>query len=196
LSVLLPGGTCSTAFILHRELRLLKANRELATDMDIQVVVIPCVGDEGYAERQMMALNMDTGGNGDKGEIPQVLKPAPGATFYLEGDDDQRYFRFGEPDVEILHTFREMESYGVKVDLLYGAPSWNVLLRHWPIDGQVDASNILSGREIMYVHSGGLEGISSQLMRYRHKGLVKGNEVQHPERQRRSSREFLDKNQE
>jgi len=196
LSVLLPGGTCSTAFVLHRELQRLMANSELAaTEIDIKVVVIPCVGDEGYAERQMMALNMDTGGNGDKGEIPQVLKPAPGATFYLESENDQRYFRFGEPDIEILNTFREMESYGVKVDLLYGAPAWNVLLRHWPLDGQNDTSNILSGREIMYVQSGGLEGISSQLMRYRHKGLVEGNEVQHPERQRRSSRGFIDINQ-
>jgi len=191
LSVLVPGGTCSTAVILHREIRRMQASSESGDQLDIQVVVIPCVGDEGYAERQMMALNMETGGVGDKDEIPFVLKPAPDATFYLEDKNEQRYFRFGEPDSEILHTFREMEDYGVKVDLLYGAPAWNVLLRHWSVDGEAE-SKLLSGREILYVHSGGLEGINTQLMRYRHKGLVDGRDVQHPERQRRSSKNFLD----
>ena len=81
-------------------------------------MVIPCVGDEGYAERQMMALNVETGGTGEKHEIPLVLKPAPLASFYLEGAEKLRYFRFGEPDVDILDSFREMESCGVKIDLL------------------------------------------------------------------------------
>ena len=192
LSVFIPGGTCSTAIILHRELRRIQSESDPACRMDIEVVVIPCVGDEGYAERQMMALNMETGGTGEKNEIPKVLKPAPMASFYLEGADNLRYFRFGEPDLDILNSFREMEGCGVKIDLLYGAPAWNVLLRHWPVDGDADFGNFLAGREIMYVHSGGLEGINSQLMRYRHRGLVEGNEVQHPERQRRASKEFLD----
>jgi 1-aminocyclopropane-1-carboxylate deaminase/D-cysteine desulfhydrase-like pyridoxal-dependent ACC family enzyme len=166
--------------------------------MDIKVVVIPCVGDEGYAERQMMALNMASGGLGSTEEVPVVLKPAPDETFYLEEPGEYSYFRFGEPDGEILETFREMDESGVKLDLLYGAPSWNLLLRHWPGDSVSDegASSLLSGREILYLHSGGLEGINSQLMRYRHKGLIEGDQVQHPERQRRSSREFLDSVQE
>lgn len=185
-----PGGTCSTAVMLHREIRRYAASSELAQQMDIQVVVIPCVGDDGYAERQMMSLNMDTGGTGDRDEIPTVLKPAPDASFYLEEEDEQRYFRFGEPDAEILKTFREMEDYGVSVDLLYGAPSWDILLRHWPKEGEA-MSPLLADREMMYVHSGGLEGVNSQLMRYRHKGLVDGKDVQHPERQRRSSKAFL-----
>jgi 1-aminocyclopropane-1-carboxylate deaminase/D-cysteine desulfhydrase-like pyridoxal-dependent ACC family enzyme len=177
--------------MLHREIRQIQASSEAAMQLDIQVVVIPCVGDEGYAERQMMALNMETGGVGERDEIPTVLKPAPEATFYLEDEGKQSYFRFGEPDSEILDTFREMEDYGVKVDLLYGAPAWNVLLRHWAVDGEPE-SKLLSGREIMYVHSGGLEGVNTQLMRYRHKGLIDGRDVQHPERQRRSSKNFLD----
>lgn len=177
-----PGGTCSTAVMLHREIRRMTAASSEELAMDIQVVVIPCVGDDGYAERQMMSLNMDTGGSGDKDEIPKVLKPAPDASFYLEEEDEQRYFRFGEPNAEILATFREMEDYGVATDLLYGAPSWNILLRHW------EALLADSTRAIMYVHSGGLEGVNSQMMRYRHKGLVDGKDVQHPERQRRSSK--------
>lgn len=187
----MPGGTCSTAVMLHREIRRLQGSSDNANQLDIQVVVIPCVGDEGYAERQMMALNMDTGGVGDRDETPRVLRPAPDATFYLEDKDEQSYFRFGEPNADILETFREMEGYGVTIDLLYGAPAWNVLLRHWPVDGEAE-SKLLAGREIMYVHSGGLEGINSQLMRYRHKGLVDGRDVQHPERQRKSSRNYLD----
>lgn len=191
LTVFVPGGTCSTAVMLHREIRRMTtsstSSEEVIATMDIQVVVIPCVGDDGYAERQMMSLNMETGGSGDKDEIPKVLKPAPDASFYLEEEDQQRYFRFGEPNAEILDTFREMEDYGVATDLLYGAPSWNILLRHW---GDGEASSLLADREIMYVHSGGLEGVNSQMMRYRHKGLVEGKDVQHPERQRRSSKAF------
>mmetsp|Transcript_22756 Transcript_22756/g.25915 ORF Transcript_22756/g.25915 Transcript_22756/m.25915 type:complete len:214 (-) Transcript_22756:46-687(-) len=181
LTVLLPGGTCSTALVLHRAIRNIQALSEQDSELDIKVVVIPCVGDEGYASLQMMAMNMATGGLGEKDEIPFVLKPAPDADFYLEDSSSNKYLRFGEPDYEILKTYQEMDKIGINIDLLYGASAWSVLFRHWPKNvEETFGSQLLSGRELLYVHSGGLEGVNSQLMRYRHKGMISGQKVQHP----------------
>mmetsp|Transcript_5255 Transcript_5255/g.7591 ORF Transcript_5255/g.7591 Transcript_5255/m.7591 type:complete len:518 (-) Transcript_5255:72-1625(-) len=192
LTVLLPGGTCSSALILHREIRRIQEACKNGIKLDIKVVVIPCIGDEGYALRQMMGLNMATGGSGERNEIPSILKPAPDADFYLEDNKKQQYIRFGEPNREVLRIYQEMEESGMNIDLLYGAPSWSILLRHWPeTEGCKFGSPLLDRRELLYVHSGGLEGINSQLMRYRHKGLIEGRKVQHPERQRRSSKELF-----
>ena len=173
LSVCVPGGTCTTAILLSREINALLDNREESDDknaLDIEVVVIPCVGDEGYAFRQMRALDLTTGGNG-RDDIPQILKPMR----------KKGYFRFGEPDIEILKTFLDMkEEYGVYLDLLYGAPAWNILLQHWEAAKYGDdlSESPIKGRKIMYIHSGGLEGVSSQLTRYKHKGLVDAGQVQ------------------
>ena len=136
------------------------------------MVVIPCVGDEDYASRQMKALDRSLGGNGRDG-IPRILKPIK----------RKRYFRFGEPNAAILETYHEMmNEHGLFLDLLYGAPAWNVLLEHLDFDHSEDDgennNNPIQGRQVMYVHSGGLEGVSSQLKRYKHQGLVDSTEVQ------------------
>lgn len=189
----MPGGTCSTALILHREIKKLIEQDNL--QLDIEVVVVPCVGDAGYARRQMMAVNMQIGGTEDMDELPFVLPPMPRRNLESQRSRSKanRYYSFGEPNPIILDTFNEMKDRnGVVVDLLYGAPSWAVILRHWQTSSTMSGvrSNegdelLLGEREIMYVHSGGLEGINSQLMRYRHKGLVKGSEVQEPYIKRR-----------
>jgi len=166
LTVCLPGGTGTTAMLLSREINSIvkqtKTNDE-DTKMDILVGVIPCVGDAEYAERQMRALDISTGGNG-KDDIPQVFLPWKNA-----------YPRFGEPSPHILNTFIEMkDEHGIYLDLLYGAPAWNLLLQY--VTSQRESP--MKGRQVMYVHSGGLEGISSQLTRYKHKGLIDGIETQ------------------
>ena len=203
LSVCVPGGTCSTAVLLHKEIKRLIATDKL--DLDIEVVVVPCVGNDAYARRQMMALNVETGGQSDEAELPYVLRSAPtnGGPRSPKPDEKRKYFLFGEPNVDILNTFQEMrDRNGILVDLLYGAPSWTIMLRHWndrtetitndgkdntdePKGEQTKSGDPLVGREIMYVHSGGLEGINSQMMRYRHKGMLRGNEVQEPSGRRR-----------
>jgi hypothetical protein len=219
LTVCIPGGTCSTAALVSSAIYDLLNTRtgritnsqisnggDNRTDIDIRVVVIPCVGDEKYALRQMTALlsaNIQTGDNtstsGDNASlsarIPTVLPPTAGTTRYFgqanHGKED--FFRFGEPHIDILSTFREMEEqYEVVLDLLYGAPSWTMLLRHFRTqppsrdergkDATFDPKAPLAGREIMYVHSGGLDGIVSQLNRYLYKGLVELEEVQLPGR--------------
>ena len=154
--------------------------------MDIQVVVIPCVGDDVYAKRQMEYLNRNIDNSMDTQypiSLPKILIPrkVPG-----RGKASTGYYVFGEPDSAILETYFEMkEEYGVHLDLLYGAPAWNLLLQRWksdlyekPVSSKDENDCPLKGRQIMYVHSGGLEGVASQLTRYRHKGLVDSREIQ------------------
>ena len=175
LSVCLPGGTCTTALLLHRSIdSILKQWQKEEKDvLDIRVVVIPCVGDDEYAMRQMTSLNKSI--SGEKGRVedmPWILKPR------MDGSARRRstgYFTFGEPSKAIIDTFDEMnEEYGLFLDLLYGAPAFNLLLQHWSLR---DACPI-AGRQIMYIHSGGLEGVASQLTRYKHKGLIDARTIQ------------------
>jgi len=183
LTVCVPGGTCTTAVLLSREINKMvkeimnerhdekinkdgtKTKAENNLQLDIQVAVIPCVGDEGYAKRQMKALDISTGGDG-KSDIPLIFPPP---------NKNKGYLRFGEPSPAILETFLEMkDEYDLYLDLLYGAPAWNLLLYYF----KRNIPSPIQGRQIMYVHSGGLEGISSQLTRYKHKGLVGANQIQ------------------
>lgn len=168
LSVVLPGGTCSTAALLHWAMKGLTRR----ANVDIQVVVIPCVGDASYSSRQMNALYSQMGMLCD--DLPMVLPPSP------EGDRfSDEYFTFGQPDPLILETFERMRSENqIVLDLIYGAPSWTILLRH--LRPTRLHRSVFAGREIMYVHSGGLEGINSQLLRYKYKGLVDMDEIQLP----------------
>ena len=178
LSVFVPGGTCSTAVLLHRAMK----EMTLLHDMDkgIEVVVIPCVGDEGYARRQMMSLNAALGVPTD--DIPNILPPGPvRASYFGALTPSDNYFQFGKPDAGILDTFRVMEKeHDVPLDLLYNAPAWTIMLRHWRTTFLSDSR--FADREIMYVHSGGLEGVNSQLLRYKHLNLVGINDIQLPGR--------------
>lgn len=190
LTVCVPGGTCTTALLLHREMQQLISQMKNDHTLDIRVVVIPCVGDDAYARRQMMALCLETGGRGDESEIPAVLLPTPD-TSYFGQSRQEGYFNFGKPDAAILQTCRSMENEcNVHLDLLYGAPSWTIMLRHWRSNlspgSEFDEKNPLAGREIMYVHSGGLEGVASQLIRYKYKGLVELDDIQYPSRRIKS----------
>lgn len=166
---------------------------EYSMPLDIRVVVIPCVGDENYARRQMLALSAMACQESSPDKLPTVLPPLPDRGHYLGQKVGNDYFTFGEPDVAILDTFREMKDiHGILLDLIYGAPSWTVLLRHFRTEPSketdaketFDSNAPIAGREIMYVHSGGLEGISSQMMRYQYKGLIDIKEVQLPGRNR------------
>jgi 1-aminocyclopropane-1-carboxylate deaminase/D-cysteine desulfhydrase-like pyridoxal-dependent ACC family enzyme len=186
LSVLVPGGTCSTALFLHCAVQDLLRTR--FSSLDVQVIVIPCVGDEGYALRQMMSLN--TLLERPVRDVPRILPPCPPKhpTSKAQDCEDKRYFTFGEPDREVLDAWREMrDDHDVVLDLLYGAPSWAVLLRHLS-DATAEVGSFptsdspIASRALMYVHSGGLEGINSQLLRYKHKNLVDVDQIQLPGR--------------
>ncbi|KAL3807718.1 hypothetical protein ACHAXA_008291 [Cyclostephanos tholiformis] len=179
LAVCVPGGTCTTALLLHRSMcRILERRRsggEEGISLDIRVVVIPCVGDDEYATRQMMSLDRIVGGKGRIEDMPYVLRPRTDIEYGSARRRTRGYFTFGEPAKAILQTFDEMNEHGLFLDLLYGAPAFSLLLQHWTSR----ASDCpIAGRQVMYVHSGGLEGISSQLTRYKHKGLVGARTIQ------------------
>jgi len=109
---------------------------------DMSVLTTPVVGDKAYLLAQMGML----------GVIPQNLR-------MLESG---RKYHFAKPYAEFLDMYRELESAGIVVDLIYGAPMWHALLQQCErIDGP-----------ILYVHSGGLIGNETMLSRYRHKGLL------------------------
>jgi len=179
LSVCVPGGTCTTAMLLSREINAILKARDDNT-LDIQVVVIPCVGGDAYALRQMSSLDTSTGGNG-KDDLPAILIPLNHLEYGPSRRRNNGYFTFGEPASAILDVFEEMnDEHGVYLDLLYGAPAWSLLLQHWNRPHTADderQSTPIDGRQIMYVHSGGLEGISSQLTRYKHKGLLDNSQI-------------------
>ena len=65
---------------------------------------------------------------------------------------------------------------GLYLDLLYGARAWEVLLSRWDSLPRVMDPE-MNGAQLMYLPCGGLEGISSQLNRYRHAGLIDAKEV-------------------
>jgi len=223
LTVCVPGGTCTTAVLLHHGLKQLlvrdddeydddfngdseqsmddfSSNKFSSTQpvMDIEVVVVPCVGDAAYARRQMRSLSAQIGASPN--DIPTILQPEPDESLQEGQSTDgtiaqrKRYFTFGKPNKKILETFQELQDeFNLVVDLIYGAPSFAIMRKHWGDGGNTlspdlffDPNQPLEGREIMYVHSGGLEGINSQLLRYRYDGLVEIKDVQLPGRKNRS----------
>jgi len=171
--VILPGGTGTTALLLNREIKAINTS-----GTEISVAVVPCVGDDSYLRRQMMALDISTGGTGSEKNLPEIIGPNP--TCSIQSSKEGAYFVFGKPSRCILETFSEMATYGVPLDLLYGSPTWAILLRYWGLDTLIDCSklehdksfNMIKGKTLMYVHSGGMEGIASQMNRYKREGLI------------------------
>lgn len=194
LAVCIPAGTCTTATFTSLELHRLLQQQQ-SPIMDIQVVIIPCIGDAVYAEKQMMNLFQQyksfyqDDGNVDEycreEHLPKILEPI---TKYAS----KKKFIFGEPCKELWDTYCEMkEQHDVHIDLLYGAPAWNILLQHISKlqqeivfsnndneDNYEQTTSPIDGRRIMYVHSGGLEGIASQMTRYVHKGIIDPKQMQ------------------
>jgi len=179
LTVCIPGGTCTTALLLHRSIHgMLEERRRSGVEgMDVRVVVIPCVGDDDYAMRQMKSLDRSVGGRGRPEDVPQVLRPRTNVEYGSSRRRSKGYFTFGEPTKAILQTFDELNEAGLFLDLLYGAPAFGLLLQHWKT--RVDGGDCpIAGRQVLYVHTGGLEGIASQLTRYKHKGLIDARTIQ------------------
>eukprot|EP00804_Cyclotella_cryptica_P014882 CCRYP_019675-RA/>CCRYP_019675-RA protein AED:0.27 eAED:0.27 QI:192/1/1/1/0.5/0.33/3/920/495 len=153
LAVCVPGGTCTTALLLHRSIQKLmrQTSSENKNALDIRVVVIPCVGDDEYALRQMCNLDKGVGGKGDPNDMPWILRPRADIGYGSARRKAGGYFTFGEPAKAILDTFDEMNEEGLNLDLIYGAPAFSLLLQHWR---SRDPTCPIAGRQIMYVHSG------------------------------------------
>ncbi len=94
LKVFLPSGTGTTAYFLAKHL-------------DVEVLCVPCVGDEKYLKKQFEWL----GG----GEIPTILTP-------------RKKYHFGKLYKEFFYLWKELKKSGIEFDLLYDPIGWDTVL--------------------------------------------------------------------
>ena len=193
LAILIPCGTGTTAFYVNWFLQK-RLRKEGLGNREIEVFCVPCVGDMGYLQRQQVALSKNSGlelGELELGEdeipFPTVLKPRD-----KKGGGKIKYLNFGKPEFHIMRVYEELlEEHGLFVDLLYGAPAWHTLLGYFDSfeleqdsfeqekeNPPKEKENPLNGKFLLYYHSGGLEGVSSQMKRYEHLGMVAKKDVQ------------------
>jgi len=160
LRVVVPAGTGTTALFLARHL----------APHGARVFAVPCATSATGLETQMRALDAATGGHG---VLPAVLdRPCP--------DGEPRY-RFGVPSRRDYRVWTELREAGLAVDLLYAPHAWDVLLRTLEADDDDDSSSAgddvaaalrdATAGPIVYLHCGGIEGVATQLTRYRREGL-------------------------
>ena len=123
----------------------------------MRVWAVPCVGDDAYLRDQMRALDLATGGDGT--ELPPSLT-SPRSTKP----------RFGALSREALAVWVECGRADLPVDLLYAPHAIRVVLETL-LSESGDAPREAE-RATLYLHTGGLEGLESQLDRYRRAGML------------------------
>ncbi|KAJ8607416.1 hypothetical protein CTAYLR_009980 [Chrysophaeum taylorii] len=106
------------------------------------VYAVPCATPAAGLRAQMEHLDARTG---SVGRFPVIL-------------DSPRPFRFGAPNERDIAVWLELRAAGLPVDLVYAPHTWDVLLHH--------------GLGAVYVHTGGLEGVETQLARYKRANLL------------------------
>ena len=102
LKVFLPSGTGTTAYFLAKHL-------------DVEVITVPCVGDENYLKKQFEWL----GG----GKIPTILK-------------SRKKYHYGKLYLNLYKLWMELKKAGIEFDLLYDPVGWDSVLYY-------DLKNIL-----------------------------------------------------
>lgn len=116
-----------------------------------QVVAVPASGDERYLMKQMQWLQAAAGA---KPIFPDVLCPRIRSSFA-----DIREDKF--------LIWQEMERTGISFDLIYAPKTWEEVFL------AIDEGRLNTrGEDLIYYHSGGLEGNASMLQRFERKGLV------------------------
>ena len=118
---------------------------------NVSVLALPCVGSGAQLKQQIERIaarcNVTT-------ERVQVLEPI-------------KRTGFGHPCKKILRSWKEVVAASeVEMDLVYGGPAWHILLQHEHMWTEGD------GRQLCYVHSGGMRGHVTQLERYQRRGYL------------------------
>ena len=143
LVVLVPAGTGTTAYYLSKHL----------APHGIEVAALCCIGREQYLADQLDALHR------------QVF-PAKGQRLPLIMGGAENV-PFGEPREELLAMWRELsDEAGLYVDLVYAPRAWQILFERLAAGDER-----LDGKTLLYLHTGGLEGVSTQLTRYKRAGF-------------------------
>ena len=148
LDVVVPSGTGTTALFLARH---------LAARAEMRVWAVPCVGDGAYLRAQMRALDLATGGDG--AALPRTLT----------SPSSEKPPRFGALSREALAVWSECGRADLPVDLLYAPLAIRVVLETLLSDSDARGE---ADRATVYLHTGGLEGVESQLNRYRRAGFL------------------------
>ena len=175
LDVVLPAGSGVTALFLarHVHLTLTSTDSGIITELDggerrradIRVYAVPVDGDAAGLVRRMEALDKNLGGNGI---FPRVLEPP-----------SSHGRKFGRVAAPLLGTWRRAAEAGVLLDLVYGAVAWGALEAcdwcpaHADLHIVPGSSDDSQDREVLYINTGGHEGLEAQLRRYVRAGLLR-----------------------
>lgn len=106
-----------------------------------ECLTVPCVSNTAFLDREFERLG--------------VVKKST----LLETSDK---IAFASPHPKLLKTYKELLSAGIEFDLIYDAKCWLAMSENM---GYFD------GRDVVFVHSGGVLGNETQLARYAHKGI-------------------------
>jgi len=176
--VVVPAGTGTTALFLARHVPL-----------SSRVLAVPCVGAGAYLQQQMLDLDQ---ASRRKFEISDSQNRCVSVHRFPQIIPPPRRFQvqFGSVSHELLHSWRHARSHGVLLDLVYGPVAWAALRAHrwrnrrsWRrardsrivalTDSRIKAQPLPSW---LYIHTGGHDGLPSQLRRYARAGLLQDGE--------------------
>ncbi len=116
----------------------------LQKHLNFKVYTTPNIGDTKYLLKQFALLEKD------KSNYPEIL-------------ETKKKYIFGKPYKEYYDIWREIsEENNIEFELLYDPKTLIALAEH---------NKKIEG-EIMYIHSGGIVGNESMLMRYKYKNII------------------------
>lgn len=113
----------------------------LSDYLDFECLTTPCVSNAQFL-------------NGEFERLGVTKKPT-----ILETKDK---IAFAAPHPKLLAVYKELLAAGVEFDLIYDAKCWLAI---------VENLEFFEGRDVIFVHSGGVLGNETQLARYAHKKL-------------------------
>lgn len=153
----------------------------------VPVLALPCAMHADALRAELAELHARSALESDRGSLPLWVFTPPA--------NSARAVRFGALEPEALRAWRRARAAGMRIDLLYGAPALAQLLRAEVAGGGGSGSGgvraiveqLLAERsggarearplELLWVHTGGLEGVPSQLARYVRAGLATPDEL-------------------
>lgn len=114
------------------------------TNPHITVYTTPCVGDAVYLKQQWQRLEPDAS------RYPTILTT-------------HNKHHFAKPYRELLDVSKEINATGIEFDMVYAPKTWLSYFEN---------RELFEGKAVMYVHTGGVIGNSTQRLRYEHKKMI------------------------
>jgi len=130
---------------------------EDTSPLTMEVIAVPCIGDELYLQKQMEDIDNATGSL----KIFPTILPI----------NIKR--QFAEPCTLHYDLWKQMQSdTNIPFDLVYAPRSWEIIISYCDAHPTWWTGADTEDTRVMYVHSGGTEGIDSQLARYKYLKLL------------------------